>query len=94
MKIPDVAKRMREIAAQIQSSLPDEAVELTTLADELKRRFSGPRAPASSTPMTAELAEEIKEYAEANPTMSHQSIAEVFNVNHGRVSEATKGKRT
>jgi predicted XRE-type DNA-binding protein len=43
--------------------------------------------------MTAELAEEIRDYAAANPGMSHQAIAEVFNVNHGRVSEAIKGKR-
>jgi hypothetical protein len=33
MKIPDVAKRMREIAAQIQSNFPDASVELTGLAD-------------------------------------------------------------
>jgi hypothetical protein len=93
MKIPDVANRMRAIAKQIQSGSPDEPTELIELADELKRRFSGPRAPASSTPMTAELAEEIREFAAANPGMSHQAIAEVFNVNHGRVSEAIKGKR-
>jgi hypothetical protein len=33
MKIPDVAKRMREIAAQIQSNFPDASVELTGLVD-------------------------------------------------------------
>jgi hypothetical protein len=93
MKIPEIGVRMREIAAQIQSTFPDEAVELTELADELKRR-SGPRAPATSTPMTEALSEEIREYAEANPDMSHQVIAEVFDVNHGRVSEAIRGKRT
>ena len=93
MKIPEVAKRMREIAEQIQNDYPNLSSELFELADELKRRFSGPRAPASSTRMTPELAEEIREYADANPNMSHQAIAEVFNVNHGRVSEAIKGKR-
>ncbi|MGA2313867.1 MAG: hypothetical protein ABSF87_16105 [Xanthobacteraceae bacterium] len=93
MKIPEVAKRMREIAKLIQSDHPGESGELLELADELKRRFSGPRAPATSTPMTPELAEEIREYAEANPSMSHQAIGEVFNVNLGRVSEAIIGKR-
>jgi hypothetical protein len=44
--------------------------------------------------ITPELYEEIREYAEANPGMSHQDIAVMFNVNHGRVSEAIKGKRT
>ena len=91
MKIPEVAQRMREIAQHIQSDFPDKSGKLFELADELKRRFSGPRVPASSTPMTPELAEEIREYASDNPNMSHQAIAEVFNVNHGRVSEAIKG---
>jgi hypothetical protein len=94
MKIPEVAKRMREIGVLIQGDYPGEAGELFELADELKRRFSGPRAPANSTKMTPELAEEIREFAETNPGMSHQDKAVVFNVNHGRVSEAIKGKRT
>jgi len=92
MKLPDVAKRMREIAERIQDNNPDEAGELIELAAEIKRR-SGTRAPANSTTMTPELYEEIKEYAEANPGMSQQEIAVVFNVNHGRVSEAISGKR-
>jgi hypothetical protein len=79
MKLPDVAKRMREIAELIQGERPNESAELFELAAEIKRR-SGPRAPASSTPMTPELSEEIREYAEANPGMSHQDIAIVFNV--------------
>jgi predicted XRE-type DNA-binding protein len=92
MKLPNIAKRMREIAELIQDNHPDESGELFELAAEIKRR-SGTRAPASSTKMTPELYEEIKEYAEANPGMSHQEIAVVFNVNHGRVSEAISGKR-
>jgi predicted XRE-type DNA-binding protein len=92
MKLPNIAKRMREIAELIQDNHPDESGELFELAAEIKRR-SGTRAPANSTKMTPELYEEIKEYAEANPGMSHQDIAVVFNVNHGRVSEAIKGKR-
>jgi hypothetical protein len=94
MKVPDVAKRMREIAELIQAEHPGESVELIELAGELRRRFSGPRAPASSTPITPELNEEIREYAEANPGMAQQEIAVIFNVNHGRVSEAIKGKRS
>jgi len=94
MKIPEVASRMREISSQIQSSFPTEAIELIQLADELRRRSPTlPRAPATSTPMTPELAEEIREFAEANPGTSHQDIAVVFNVNHGRVSEVISGKR-
>jgi hypothetical protein len=95
MKIPEIAKRLREIAEAIQPARPAEAAELHELADELRRRPSAaPRAAATSTPMTPELAQEIREYAEANPGLSHQTIAEQFNVNHGRVSEAINGKRS
>jgi hypothetical protein len=95
MKVPEVAARMREISVEIQAGFPDEAAELIDLADELKRRSAtGPRAPATSTPMTPELADEIREFARDNPGMSHQDIGVVFNVNHGRVSEAIRGKRT
>jgi hypothetical protein len=94
MKIPEVAQRIREIADQIQEQCPTESAELFDLASELSRRPPGARAPITSTPMTPELAEEIREYADQNPGLSHQAIAEVFKVNHGRVSEAIKGKRT
>ena len=94
MKIPEVANRMREISTQIHGSFPAEAMELAQLADELKRRSpSLPRALATSTPMTPELADEIREFAEVNPGTSHQDIAVIFNVNHGRVSEVISGKR-
>jgi hypothetical protein len=95
MKVPEVATRMRKISEQIQGDFPQAAAELLELADELRRRSpAGPRAPATSTPMTPELAEEIREFANDNPGMSHQEIGVVFNVNHGRVSEAIRGKRT
>ena len=94
VKIPELANQIREIAEKIKASRPIEADELMQLADELRRRPPGPRAPVESTPMTPELAQEIREYADAHPGMSHQTIAEAFNVNHGRVSEAIHGKRT
>jgi hypothetical protein len=94
MKIPEVANRIREIAKQIQGVCPAEAGELLELVDELRRRPSAaPRAPATSTPMTEELAQDIRDFAEDNPGLSHQEIAVEFNVNHGRVSEAISGKR-
>ncbi len=93
MTIPEIAKRLREIAEEIQASMPALAGELMELANELRRRPTGPRAPITSTTMTPELADEIREYAEANPGLSHQEIAENFSVNHGRISEALHGKR-
>jgi len=85
---------MREISSEIKETCPDQSTELLELADELRRRHLGPRAPATSTPMTPELADEIREFAAANPGMSHQEMAVVFNVNLGRVSESLSGKRT
>lgn len=93
VKVPEIAKRLREMANKLKISRPHEADELSQLADELKRRPSGPRAPAISTPMTPELAQEIRDYVKAHPGLPQQSVAEAFNVNHGRVSEALKGKR-
>lgn len=94
MKIPQVANRIREISSNIKGHFPELAAELLELAEELKRRSpTAPRAPATSTQMTPELADEIKEFADANPGTSHQDIAVVFNVNHGRVSEVLSGKR-
>jgi hypothetical protein len=84
---------MRQIAEKIGGNYEDESAELFELADELRRRPTRSRAPVSSAPMTPELAQEIREYAETNPDLSHQAIAEKFNVNHGRVSEALHGKR-
>jgi hypothetical protein len=84
---------MREIAELIQKARPAEAGELMELADELRRRPIEARAPVTSNPMTPDLAQEIRDYAAANPGLSHQAIAEEFGVNHGRVSEALKGKR-
>jgi hypothetical protein len=94
MRIPEVANGMRKIAEEIQEAYPTQAAELLELAGELRRRSGETRAPATSTPMTPELYEEIKEYAADNPGMSRQAIAEVFDVNIGRVSEAIIGKRT
>lgn len=86
MLIPDVQKRMRELASA--HGIP----ELRTLADELSRRKST-RSARISPPMTTELRKAICAYATANPGMSQANIATRFNVNPGRVSEALRGKR-
>lgn len=88
MKIPQVADRLREIAAEAGLS------ELSRLADELRRRPAGRKARPSSRPMTDELAREIRAYRRANPHLSQVEISRRFNVNQGRVSEVLKGVRT
>jgi hypothetical protein len=82
MKIPEIQDELREIAVKLQM-----------LADKLSRRKAIRKAAPSSTPMTPELAREIREFAMANWELSYSDIAQHFNVNPGRVSEAVAGKR-
>lgn len=87
MKIPDVRARMRQLAGEHGIE------ELYDLAEELKRQPAVRRAPVQSASMTDELAAAIRAYAAAYPTASFTTIARVFEVNAGRVSEILRGKR-
>jgi hypothetical protein len=88
MKLPEIAERLRTLAAL--HTLP----ELETLADEIRRRPVLRRAPIKSTRMTTKLREDIRACVAANPDVPYARIAAAFNVNPGRVSEAMRGKRS
>lgn len=80
--IPEIRNRLREIA-------DNHAIEeLHDLADEMYRNSPIRRARPSSANLTPELAEEIRAYAKRHPKMHQRDIAQKFNVNPGRVSEA------
>jgi hypothetical protein len=51
------------------------------------------KAKPQSSGITPELAARIKKTANGNPKMPLQRIAEIYNVNPGRVSEVLNGKR-
>lgn len=87
MRIPEIADRLREVAAE--RGLP----ELAGLADELRRRPAGPRPPTVSQPMSEDLAEAIRALKASNPRMTQVEIARKLVINQGRVSEVLKGKR-
>jgi len=87
MRIPEIADRLRDLAAE--RGLP----ELVGLADELRRRPAGPRPPAVSQPMSEDLAESIRALKQSSPRMTQVEIARKLQVNQGRVSEVLKGKR-
>lgn len=87
MRIPDVQAELIELSHK--HGIP----RLAELAQEMSRRPPRQRAPATSTPMTPELADEIRAMRKANPKMSQMDIARSFNVNPGRVSEALRGKK-
>lgn len=80
--IPDLRNRIREIADE--SGID----ELHDLADEMFRNSPVRRARARSAHLTPELAEEIRVFARRNTKMHQRDIAQKFNVNPGRVSEA------
>jgi hypothetical protein len=82
LSIPEIRDRLRELADEHGID------ELRELADQMYRRSGRRRAPARSPKLTPKLAEEIRQYAAANPAAHQQDIAEKFGVNHGRVSEA------
>jgi len=87
MKLPEVADRLRALAVELKCE------ELNMLAGEIARRPSGQRPPATSTPITEEVREQIRAMKAANPNISQMEIGRRLNVNSGRVSEALKGKR-
>lgn len=88
MRLPEVAERLRELSGELGCD------ELDALADEIARRPSGERAPATSAPMTDALRDEIRAMKAADPDLSQAEIGRRLNVNPGRVSEALRGKRS
>jgi len=87
MSIPAVRARLRELAEE--HGIP----ELNELADQTFRRSAQRRATTRSPKVTADMAQEIRDYAAANPDAHLQDIAEHFGVNHGRVTESLNNER-
>jgi hypothetical protein len=88
MRLPEVAERLRKLALELGCD------ELNELADEIARRPSGQRAPATSAPMTDALRDQIRAMKAADPDLSQAEIGRRLNVNPGQVSETLRGKRS
>ena len=86
LSIPDVRSRLRELADE------HDIDELHDLADQMYRKSAKKRAPVRSPKLTPAMAQDIRDYKLANPDAHQQDIAEKFQVNHGRVSEALDHK--
>lgn len=80
--IPEIRARLRDLA--IEHGI----AELSEIADELYRNSPVTRAKVKSAPLTPQLADEIRTYVQANPALHQREVAEHFNVNPGRISEA------
>jgi len=81
-RIPELRKRLRELAEELNFH------ELHDIADELHRNPPVSRARIRSETLTPELAEEIRQYVKKNPDLHQRDVAQRFNVNPGRISEA------
>ena len=80
--IPEIRQRLYELADELGVD------ELRQLADETFRRSPKKRARTRSPKLTPSLAAEIRRYSREHPDAHQQDIANEFDVNHGRVSEA------
>jgi len=85
--IPEARKLLNHWAEEF--GLP----QLAELASRMYRRSAVRQASRTSPYVDADMAQEIRDYAEDNPGMSEQEIAGHFGVNPGRVSEALHGLR-
>jgi hypothetical protein len=90
----------REKIAALSFSMVHGLVDEDDILDELDeilallwRKAPVRRAAATSSKMTAEMAEAIRAFAKRNEDVSLQQIAIRFGVNAGRVSEALHGER-
>lgn len=90
MRIPEI----REELAAITELLGELTARMEVLTAEMVRRSPVKRAKPTSNPMNPTLAKSIRAYVKANPKASQKDVANVFNVNPGRVSEVLRGKRT
>ena len=63
--------------------------DLHDIANALYRRnIKGKRAPVTSTKVTPALVADIRSHVRQHPNDSNQKIANLFNVNPGRITDA------
>ena len=102
MRIPEIRKRLTEVADDLERTAETLEAEAADLRDRaaLLRHYEGqmyrrsfPRAPNDSPPLTPALKRRIKAYAAAHPYATQSAMAKRFNVNAGRISETLKGVR-
>ena len=82
----EVLKAIKGVGATLAHRIPKE-LERQGLTIYRKKVFANGRRPNSSEPMTPELRAAIRNYYEADPDATQQEIANMFNVNIGRVNE-------
>ena len=98
MRIPEVRERIRELAQMMRHhGFVDWARELEYLAEEMKRRPYIHKVREPGNGRDEKLSPAMVRYARRlrKQGMSYKEISRVLGVyNHGRISEACRGKRT
>jgi hypothetical protein len=82
----EVLKSIKGVGTTLAHRIPKE-LERHGLTIYKKKVFANGRRPNSSQPMTPELRAAILEYFEGDSEATQQEIANIFNVNIGRVNE-------
>jgi hypothetical protein len=82
----EVLKSINGVGETLARRIPEELAR-RGLTIYKKKVFANGRRPASSQPMTPELRKAIRAHYEADPEVTQQEIANMFNVNIGRVNE-------
>lgn len=93
--IPEARQELLVLADDLDGyGLPTTASTIRSIVEDYLTRRSPKRvARRVSAPMTKELAERIRKFAQAAPHLAQTEIAKAFQVNPGRVSEALAGAR-
>ncbi len=87
--IPEARLRLEAIRDEMLAAHLDYyAEDIDHILSLMVREKYKERTTRQSATMTPELADEIRRYAIGHPNLSTQRIANHFNVNPGRVSEA------
>ncbi|PWC54413.1 hypothetical protein TSA6c_00360 [Azospirillum sp. TSA6c] len=97
MRIPEVRDALTQLAADLAAGRATQkqgAARIGELVPELYRRPARRRAPVECSPPTPEVAEQIRTIARMNPRLSYRKLADMFDMNIGRISEVIAGKRT
>ena len=90
-KIPRAREILTEaLKGEMESSVRTAITEALGLMHRTKHKKQ--KSGVKSNPMTAERCRAIKDYCAMHPFESTSHIAQMFNVNQGRVSEVLSGK--
>jgi hypothetical protein len=86
--IPEARSDLRDLVTK-HPELADEIAPI--LAKMVRRPYAKPRTRSQSRTMTPRLARKIRSHCAKYPGQSVQEVAEIFDVNPGRISDALHG---